>query len=93
MKKFKRNYVSVNVDVDVNISDIIEEIDTEDLIAELNSRNSINCSINCSNYGQLQNLKTDIQKRMAIALFFGVPIHSANDFDRIVSELKDYYIC
>jgi len=89
MKKFKRNYVSVNVDVDVNISDIIEEIDTEDLIAELNSRNSINCS----NYGQLQNLKTDIQKRMAIALFLGVPIHSANDFDRIVSELKDYYIC
>lgn len=91
MKKFKRNYVSVNVDVDVdvNISDIIEEIDTEDLIAELNSRNSINCS----NYRQLQNLKTDIQKRMAIALFLGVPIYSANDFDRIVSELKDYYIC
>jgi len=67
MEKFKGRYVSVNVDVDVDISDII--------------------------YGQLQNLKTDIQKRMAIALFLGVPIHSANDFDRIVSELKDYYIC
>lgn len=89
MKKFKRNYVSVNVDVDVDISDIIEEIEMEDLIAELNSRNSINCSY----YGQLQNLKTDIQKRMAIALFLGVPIHSAHDFNRIVSELKDYYIC
>jgi hypothetical protein len=34
----KRNYITVTTDVDVDISEILDEIDTEDLFEELKAR-------------------------------------------------------
>lgn len=89
MGKYRKSWISVNVDVDVRIEDVLEEAETQDLINELESRNDKGvCCIQTIN-----EFKTDNDKRNALCLFLGVPTMNSNNLDRVLDEIKQFYIC
>ena len=82
-KKRKRKYISIETEVDVYIKDIIEDIEDDDLIEEMKSRNLDYKDVLVPSFKTREDTLNFIK--------FVLGLKSYHDNERVLTEIKDLF--